>query len=50
MDEDKVVRPPRPGSIVEDDPLLSVLRNDAQRMLMQAIEAEPHFHWNTSGS
>lgn len=40
MDEDKVVRLPRPGSIVEDDPLLSVLRDGAQRMLMQAIEAE----------
>lgn len=35
-----LVRVPRPGSIVEDDPVLSVLRDGAQRMLMQAIEAE----------
>lgn len=40
MDEDSVVRLSRPGSSVEDDPLLAVLREGAQRMLMQAIEAE----------
>jgi len=40
VSEDKVVRLPRPGSIVEDDPLLCVLRDGAQRMLMQAIETE----------
>jgi hypothetical protein len=40
MDEDKVVQLLRPGSSLEDDPLLVVLREGAQRMLMQAIEAE----------
>ncbi len=37
MEEDTVVRLSRPGSSVEDDPLLAVLREGAQRMLMQAI-------------
>jgi putative transposase len=40
VDEDNVVRLSRPGASVEDDPLLAVLRDGAQRMLMQAIEAE----------
>ena len=41
MEEDTVVvRLPRPGSGVMDDPLLAVLREGARRMLTQAIEAE----------
>ena len=40
MEESNVVGLPRPGGIVEDDPLLGVLRKGARRMLMQAIQAE----------
>jgi transposase-like protein len=40
MEEDSVVRLPRPGASVTDDPLLAVLREGARRMLTQAIEAE----------
>ena len=40
MEEGTVVGLPRPGTAVEDDPLLCVLRDGARRMLMQAIEAE----------
>jgi putative transposase len=40
MEEDTVVRLPRPGAGVADDPLLTVLREGARRMLTQAIEAE----------
>ena len=40
MEEDTVVRLPRPGASVADDPLLTVLREGARRMLTQAIEAE----------
>jgi putative transposase len=40
MEESTVVGLPRPGTAVEDDPLLCVLRDGARRMLMQAIEAE----------
>ena len=40
MEEDTVVRLPRPGASVADDPLLAVLREGARRMLTQAIEAE----------
>ena len=40
MDENNVVGLPRPGGIVDDDPLLGVLREGARRMLMQAIQAE----------
>src|SRR5919112_1434496 len=40
MQEDSVVTLPRPGTNVTDDPLLTVLREGAKRMLMQAIEAE----------
>src|SRR4051812_25576256 len=40
MEEDSVVRLPRPGASVADDPLLAVLRDGARRMLTQAIEAE----------
>jgi putative transposase len=40
MEEDTVVRLPRPGASVADDPLLVVLRDGARRMLTQAIEAE----------
>ena len=40
MDEDKVVALPRPGSSVSTDPLLTVLREGAVRMLTQVIEAE----------
>ncbi len=40
MKEDIVRALPRPGSSLIDDPLLSVLREGARRMLMQAIEAE----------
>ena len=40
MEEDSVVRLPRPGGRSADDPLLSMLRDGARRMLMAAIEAE----------
>ncbi len=40
MEEDTVVRLPRPGSSVAEDPLLTVLRAGARRMLQQVIEAE----------
>lgn len=40
MRDDRVVRLSRPGSSVEDDPSLLALRDGAQRMLMQAVEAE----------
>jgi len=40
MDEDIVVRLPRPGGRVADDPLLVVLRQGARRMLSCAIEVE----------
>ena len=40
MEEDPVVRLPRPGSSVADDSLLEVLRSEARRMLQQLIEAE----------
>jgi transposase-like protein len=40
MEEDSVVRLPRPGANIADDPLLAVLRAGARRMLTQAIEAE----------
>jgi transposase-like protein len=40
MEESNVVGLPRPGGLVEDDPLLGVLREGARRMLMQAIQAE----------
>ena len=40
MEADSVVRLPRPGSSVADDPLLRVLRAGARRMLQQVIEAE----------
>jgi len=40
MEEDTVVRLPRTGGSVEDDPLLEVLRSGARRMLQQAVEAE----------
>ena len=40
MEEDTVVRLPRPGASVADDPLLEVLRSGARRMLQQVIEAE----------
>jgi transposase-like protein len=40
MDEDIVVRLPRPGGSVADDPLLVVLREGARRMLSCAIEVE----------
>ena len=40
MEEDSVVRLPRPGSSVAEDPLLTVLRAGARRMLQQVIEAE----------
>jgi hypothetical protein len=40
MAEDGVVRLPRPGSSITDDPLLAVLREGAGRMLTQAIETE----------
>ena len=39
MQEDSVVRLPRPGVSIADDPLLTVLREGARRMLTQAIEA-----------
>ena len=40
MKEDTVVGLPRPGGMVEDDPLLAVLREGARQMLTHAIEAE----------
>jgi putative transposase len=40
MEEDSVVALPRPGAAIETDALLSVLREGARRMLMQAVEAE----------
>jgi transposase-like protein len=40
MEDDKLVRLSRPGSSLEDDPLLAILRDGARRMLSQAIEAE----------
>jgi putative transposase len=40
MEEDTVVGLPRPGGMVEDDPLLAVLREGARQMLTHAIEAE----------
>jgi putative transposase len=40
MEDDTVVRLPRPGASVADDPLLEVLRSGARRMLQQVIEAE----------
>src|SRR4051794_34129359 len=40
MEEGTVVPLPRPGARLADDPLLTVLREGARRMLTQAIEAE----------
>jgi transposase-like protein len=40
MEEDTVVRLPRPGASLADDPLLEVLRSGARQMLQQVIEAE----------
>jgi hypothetical protein len=40
MEEDAVVRLPRPGASVADDPLLVVLHDGARRILTQAIEAK----------
>ncbi len=40
MEEDTVVRLPRPGASVVDDPLLEVLRREHAQMLQQVIEAE----------
>lgn len=40
MKEDTVVRLPRPGASLTDDPLLEVLRSGARRMLQQVVEAE----------
>jgi transposase-like protein len=40
MEDDTVVRLPRPGASVLDDPLLEVLRSGARQMLQQVIEAE----------
>ncbi len=40
MGEETVVSLPRLGGIVEDDPLLCLLREGVRRMLMQAIQAE----------
>ncbi len=40
MEEDTVVRLPRPGASVTEDPLLEVLRSGARQMLQQVIEAE----------
>ncbi len=40
MEEDTVVRLPRPGASVVDDPLLEVLRSGARQMLQQVIEAD----------
>jgi hypothetical protein len=36
IEEDTLVRLPRTGGSVEDDPLLEVLRSGARRMLQQA--------------
>jgi hypothetical protein len=55
MGEHTVVGLPRPGGMVEDDPLLAVLREGARRMLTHAIEAEvagfspPTTTWLTTG-
>ena len=40
MAEDTVVRLPRPGASVADDPLLEVLRSGARQMLQQVVEVE----------
>ena len=40
MENDSIVRLPRPGASVVDDPLLEVLRSGARQMLQQVIEAE----------
>jgi transposase-like protein len=40
VEEDTVVRLPRPGASVIEDPLLAVLRDGARRMLREALEAE----------
>jgi putative transposase len=40
MEEGTVVPLPRPGATLADDPLLTVLREGARRMLTQAVEAE----------
>jgi Protein of unknown function (DUF3768) len=40
MQEDILVGLPRPGGMVEDDPLLTLLREGARQMLTHAIEAE----------
>ena len=54
MEEDSVVSLPKPEASVTDDPLLAVQREDARRMLMQAVEAEvegfspPMPGWSTS--
>jgi hypothetical protein len=48
MEEDTVVRLPRTGGSVEDDPLLEVLRSGARRMLQQAIEAPLPAYWPAS--
>jgi transposase-like protein len=40
MNEDTVVRLPRPGASVVDDPLLEVLRSGARQMLQQVIEVQ----------
>lgn len=42
MEEDTVVRLPRPGASVTEDPLLKVLRSAGRQMLQQVIEAEEH--------
>jgi hypothetical protein len=40
MKEDTVVRLPRPGASVTDDPLLEVRRSGARRMLQQVVEGK----------
>ena len=40
MEEDIVVRLPRPGASVADDPLLEVLRSGARQLLQPVIEVE----------
>jgi putative transposase len=50
MKEDTVVALPRPGASVADDPLLTVLREGARRMLLQAIEAEVETFLTAHGS
>ena len=40
MEEDTVVRLPRPWASVTEDPLFEVLRSGARQMLQQVIEAE----------